>query len=815
MMGFVRQRSRSGLSIGIVILLSTLLFAFSPKRAEAGSAEQGSVLSGSLIESTRPIDSRGLSTWRTSRLRSPSGILYPYPHKPMPWSGESYQLRSLVDLGFVLNSGEASEAAFRKYADLSDGFLLRRFLVEGQRTEDGRYFEVGGGSVGRSDQFFYGEIGQRGLFSLRGRFDSVEHVGIDDARILFEGVGSQELTLPSPLVPGRNLQSDVSAALVGVGQTQLSQKREQSELQMRVALHPRLTLIGDYGFRKRQGERPFGGTLGMRFARTTGGSFAETIAPEESDTHEFSAGLEYASPEMQANLRYRGSIYDNQNSSLTWENPFSASERGNPASPTAVAGPPRGRSALAPDNQLHQVSSDVGIKLPLRGRFTTHASWTRMTQNQRLLPATINPLLTNFDTLSRSRGDARVDQLLVQSKLRFRPASAVSVDFGFRYSMRDNDTNYLSLNPASGQFGYVVEDESLTTRYGAAAFSAQRLRVSGAVDWRFAKRSKIGIRYRHNSTRRENRAREEVRDDNFRLHVSTAAIPHTQLRASYTFQKRSGSNYSAARDSRYYEATGPGRPARTGGPSRTLRSFRQFDLSSHDNHNVDLRANWLIGPSVDLALAAHLELRDYHTSYGVTGTRIAEVNLDTSIQLSPRLTAHGFASYEWRDRRMATINGAIGLGQSTDFTEGSRRYPLSNRWTWDSNFSGMTLGVGLTATPVPRVALRADYRFQRSNEDIDTAFDRSGGALPPSTDPATARSRFPSLSQTDHLLDASASYAWTDTITTRAFYRYQYSTIRDFHQRGLQPVINQNLFLGHVDDDYSVHVVGATWQFRY
>ena len=101
MIGFVRQRSRSGLSVGIVILSSTLLFAFSPKRAEAGSAEQGSVLSGFLIESTRPIDSRGLSTWRTSRLRSPSGILYPYPHKPMPWSGESYQLRSLVDFGFV------------------------------------------------------------------------------------------------------------------------------------------------------------------------------------------------------------------------------------------------------------------------------------------------------------------------------------------------------------------------------------------------------------------------------------------------------------------------------------------------------------------------------------------------------------------------------------------------------------------------------------------------------------------------------------------------------------------------------------------
>jgi len=50
---------------------------------------------------------------------------------------------------------------------------------------------------------------------------------------------------------------------------------------------------------------------------------------------------------------------------------------------------------------------------------------------------------------------------------------------------------------------------------------------------------------------------------------------------------------------------------------------------------------------------------------------------------------------------------------------------------------------------------------------------------------------------------------------TRVFYRFQYQTIDDFHQQGLQPVVNHNLYLGHVDDDYAAHMIGATVRLQY
>ncbi len=97
---------------------------------------------------------------------------------------------------------------------------------------------------------------------------------------------------------------------------------------------------------------------------------------------------------------------------------------------------------------------------------------------------------------------------------------------------------------------------------------------------------------------------------------------------------------------------------------------------------------------------------------------------------------------------------------------------------------------------------------------MDYAF-ASPSAVPRAVDQASLRDNFQSLHFQDHILDFQVSYEWADWIETSVLYRLQYSTIDDFQQEDLQPRINQNLLLAHVDDDYTAHVFGILVALRF
>jgi hypothetical protein len=182
--------------------------------------------------------------------------------------------------------------------------------------------------------------------------------------------------------------------------------------------------------------------------------------------------------------------------------------------------------------------------------------------------------------------------------------------------------------------------------------------------------------------------------------------------------------------------------------------------------------------------------------------------VDAAYLPSPLLDLRVFGRIEWRDRRMVTINSAP--GPVSDVSPGGSSFPLSNRWSWSSAIHTFAAGAGITFRPVESLELELDYRFQRSREDTDTDFDRSGGALSAATDPATAPAAYSGQSTTDHLFEASLTRRWSESIATTVLYRLQKSDIEVLQQRGLEPLVNQNLYLAGLDDDYTVHVLGLT-----
>ena len=439
-----------------------------------------------------------------------------------------------------------------------------------------------------------------------------------------------------------------------------------------------------------------------------------------------------------------------------------------------------------------------------------------------------------MDPLSRTTANASVDQITMRSRLRFRPVRPVTVQLTGGYFERENDTDYFSVNPDSGFYGYIVEDTfEPAPRVGSVPFSYRRWYVEGGLQWRPLRHTRLGVDYEHEVTDRSHRARREVVDDRFRFQVSTRWIPETTVRLSYEYQHRTGSPYKTTRDQRYYVGS-PGATTLSG-PGRGLVEFRQYDLANQDRQEVQVRLNWLATEDVDVTFVGRFEDIDFESDYGVTAERAAEVNAEVSYPVMPRLDTYAYASFEWRERDLSTINGTADRSQPTagggtvpcdplpnptvaDFAAGVECgfFPLSNGWGTGSEALAASVGAGLEFRLTDDVLIEADYRFLWTDDKRSTRFDPAGGALAASiADPSSVRSGFPALRLTDHVLDLALRYRWSEPLEFKLLYRFQSSKIDNFYQQGLVPLVNQNLYLAIRDDDYKASVVALTAVLRY
>ena len=403
-----------------------------------------------------------MSHIRKTRRRTPTGFLHPYPLEPQTLReiGDGWLAGASLEAGGLATLGDDDETRFSRYADWSQSFLVHSFDAAFLQPEQGLLAQFRGRGVGRNDQVLGADLSWLGRARLR-----VDHSGIPrqyakDARSLHQGIGGETLSLLPGLTPGNNSDADLIAALTGQQTRNLSVQRDDT--QVRLDLWPRddTRLIARFGKQDRNGERPYGGswlyTTGFGLARAN-----EVAVPVDDHTYAAEAEFQFTRQSLQINAGYEGSYYRNEHDRLTWDNPFLL---GGPLSPTSVQ---RGRLALAPENDFHNFHLDFAAQLPRSGRATFAASWSRMTQNDQMLPPTVNSGqigaldLDQWNTqsaLQRKSANARVETLLLHGDLAFRPWKRLRLGARARYFDRNNETHYTARNPLTNEYGYITED---------------------------------------------------------------------------------------------------------------------------------------------------------------------------------------------------------------------------------------------------------------------------------------------------------------------------------------------------------------------
>lgn len=481
----------------------------------------GNSLNPGGLDMTRATDPDGFSPVMAGKgpSHTPGGQLYLYPPATpiMTMTASGWAYSGSVEAGLTGGGGNLNNAGFKEYSGFENGVLINSFSLVVEKPENHAFVNVRGGGIGRNDNYLGFEAGRYNQYKLSAFYNETPHIFATNAKSVWNGVGTGNLTLPAGVTPGSvnesasaNANSSYAAfqdTVRALGTTTLELERKKLGIKFEGHLTPTSTGFVSYTNERREGTRPFGGGFMFDFMRNFGGSqstlsgspyaagsnalapagwpggsnFAvggvmETVEPLDYTTHDFLAGLIIVDGKDRVNLTANASYFRNEIKSLTWENPFKI---GFPGTNFYATGIDQGRFALSPDNDFYNVKAEYGrVALPMDGEFTAVVSVGRMSQNEDLLAPTINSNIRNSfggdtlvpksalwattDALSQKTANARINTTLSDFGLSLRPVEDLTIRGKFRFYDEKNLTDYTAFNPLTGQFGYVALDGGLS-----------------------------------------------------------------------------------------------------------------------------------------------------------------------------------------------------------------------------------------------------------------------------------------------------------------------------------------------------------------
>ncbi len=193
------MRFRPRLSI-LASAVGLALTQFVTGVAWADSAVGVDTAMGNALNPGRPSLPRDPDPDAATGKRTPSGQLYDIPgaiaDDASPTDG-GWRYQGTVDAGLLGGDANQRNAQFRQYKDLHSGLYLNNFGVEAEQAGTGRYLEIGGGGVGRQDQYYSVQTGRYNDWKLRAFYSETLHTFTDSYSSLYQGIGSNQLTLPT------------------------------------------------------------------------------------------------------------------------------------------------------------------------------------------------------------------------------------------------------------------------------------------------------------------------------------------------------------------------------------------------------------------------------------------------------------------------------------------------------------------------------------------------------------------------------------------------------------------------------------------
>jgi MtrB/PioB family decaheme-associated outer membrane protein len=494
-------------------------------------------------------------------LAASSPLLAQEPSVPTPGAALS---APLTDENFAdfLGGGTAytpgsDQGLAQRYRDLRGGGTAQ--FLRWSKNSETRWWSLQADHAGYRDQRYSAALNDFGKFNGWFQFNQIPLYFSQQTQTLFTTPPSDPFSfrlddaIQSTVQSAANKTTALNVFAAQAPLFDLRLKRSAAEFKSTYSATRNLDLDVWAWTTTKTGQQPWAGTFGF-------GDAVELPVPVQTRTTDLRLGIEWANQRGSARLGYDGSFFRNEVNTIVWDNPQRIAD-----SPTA--GPLQGRMTLWPDSNLNAGTASGLINLPARSRATGYISIGNWTQDNALIPFTVNSALPVIP-LDRPTSDARARVTSMNYTVSSRPVDTVLLTARYRTYDFDNRS------PVFNVVNTVAYDTTVApfVEGGTSPYSINRKTFYADASYTPTRYSAFLVGYTRETIDQTFRFFDTTTENTVRVSADLSGISWLMLRGVYEHAKRVGSGF----DEQVLDDIGE------------QVSLRQFDISNRTADRVSI-----------------------------------------------------------------------------------------------------------------------------------------------------------------------------------------------------------------------------------
>ncbi len=718
------------------------------------------------------------------------------------------------------------EAKFEEYRDVPKGIVIDKYSITEESDKYDMKFQVK--NVQQSDQA--AELGFRaGKLDLGLSYDMLPHRWSNVSQTLYsesspgvlllpDGMQAQirALTSGSAATARTNWYNVMQSTFSGLAHTQeLETHQAKAGANLGFALSDALKIKMGFFQEKKDGHK----LQAFAFGRN---SAVELARPIDQTVYDSSLKLVYDTKKLTMGLGYGLNLYHNDISSLIWDNTKRDSDQFITNNDPEGRNSKQGQAALQPDNMAHTASLTAGLDVTNKVRVDADVAYTRMLQNDVLLPYTINTKLNAstatvgfnaYDSSTLPSEGAETDQTLwVQNySLTTRPLKSATIRFGVRSEQLGNNSKEIVFA------GAAICDQQWSVRSASndtetERFAYRKLAFGANADIQPLSVLGLGADVTQESAHRTLREYGKTVETTITGRANYKPTSWASVRGRYINADRVASEFEIE-------------DYMIGGSTWTfaeLPGMRRMDLGSRRRNMGDAAVQAWTGP-FNISLQGALGYDQYrlgegptsnpfvavstsnqNKQYGLMENRIARAGADISWDISDFLGWSAY--YEYEHVRGVQRGNASGNPSNQD---------TFNDWTAVTTDCYDTGGTSIELSPVQKILLTLGYDLSHSRGATD--LQELGATLATKQNP-------PETKTTKQDYSIKCDFHARSNVTISAGYLFEKYDVVDFATQNIPLVGSQdttgavpqtNIFLADSLMSYKAHVANLKFNYKW